>query len=146
MPDDARFVSGYGERAPDFAFWNLSTEDEAESFVAWYAACLTGSTDVMSHDQIRQDQKQVLARLADVLPNLKKVWFWAKTPGRDGHYESALKMSSCWQWDALSSFRMAWTVDRFQNGERLYQREDDSLEGPHPRHGQKRTIHPARLS
>lgn len=144
LPDDARFISQYRDRSPDCKFWNTSMDYEAEEYVAWYAACLTESTDVMDHDQIRQDQAQVLARLAEALPNLKKVWFWAKTPGRYDEVPSHLVKSSHWQWESMSSFRMAWTIDRSGDGAMVYRRED-CLEGSHPRSGQKRLIHPARL-
>lgn len=144
VSDDARFTSAYRDRAPDCAFWSLSIESEADEFVAWYALCLTEGIMSMNSAQIRRDQKQVLVRLADALPKLKRVWFWAKAPGLYDGDKSAVAEPSCWQWDALSNFRMAWTVDRSQDGENVYFRED-GLEGPHPRSGQKRSIHPARL-
>lgn len=60
-------------------------EDRIERAVKHYVASLTGhNPDFVNHHDVLHDQRQVLCRLADALPNLRKVWFWAKLPEEGG--------------------------------------------------------------
>lgn len=121
-------------------------QDPIDRAVKHYAASVMGlNTDFANHQAVWHNQLQVLYRLADALPNLRKVWFWAKLPRHwDAEQEKCrVRFPSCWEWNLLASFRIGWSIDRAEDGSKVYRR-DTLVDGPDLYSGQQRFIRPQR--
>lgn len=143
--DGARWPNNHVIRSGDIPWHRCgrAAEDETclERAILHYAASLSGANDkVAGHHVVMQDQLRVLRQLAEALPNLSRVWLWAKLPHLKGE-KCRMRYHSCWQ-HSQASFRFSWSIGHSRDGTRVFKRES-ILDGPYPTSGQQRFIQPS---